>query len=508
MSDARRTAAKISFDGTDISADISPYFISMTYIDSEEDKADDLQLKLHDRDRIWLQSWLQAVFSSSVSERTSTAVPYKVNAPSGVVMREAPSLTARVLNIYAFGTEISVTDTSGSWFKVDMGGTTGYIFGEYLTAAGASADGVSGYPTLQYGANNDYVKQMQTLLIGKGYPLAKYGADGYFGSETRAAVEAFQKDSGLTVTGTCDEVTWAALAGTSGTGTAAATKKAGFIINASIVRQNWNDGHANELQCGQFELDTVQCQGPPDTVTIKATALPFSKDVRQTKKDRAWEAYTLSGIGNEIAANAGMACMFESKTDIQYQRIEQRQEADIAFLSRLCHDAGLSLKVTNNILVVFDQATYESAEPITTIKKDDGSITKHSLSTSKADVEYQSCRVSYVAPDGTLIEGIAKLSDYDPEAKGNQQLEVKAKVADIAEAQRLAEKTLRLHNKYQKMAQFSMPGNPDLVSGICVQLEGWGPWDGKYIIKEARHQLSRSSGYTTTITLRRVLGGY
>lgn len=507
MSDARRTIAKISFDGTDISADIAPYLISVAYIDSEEDSADDLQIKLHDRNRIWLQSWLQAVFSSSVSERTVQAVTYKVNAPGGVVMREAPSFTAGVVNTYAYGTEISVLDTSGAWYKADVGGTAGYIFGEYLTAAGASANGVSGYPTLQYGANNDYVKQMQTLLIGKGYSLPKYGADGYFGSETRAAVEAFQKDAGLTVTGVCDEVTWAALIGTSeGTGTA--TKKAGFIINASFIRQNWDDGHAAELQCGQFELDTVQCQGPPDTITIKATALPFSKDVRQTKKDKAWEAYTLSGIGNEIAANAGMACMFESQTDIQYQRVEQRQEPDIAFLSRLCHDAGLSLKITNNIIVIFDQKTYESAEPIATIPKDSKSYSKHSLSTSKADVEYQSCRVSYVGPDGVLIEGIAKLSDYDPEAKGNQQLEIKAKVADIGEAQRLAEKTLRLHNKYQKAAQFTVPGNPDLISGVCVQLEGWGPWDGKYIIREAKHQLSRSSGYTTQISLRRVLGGY
>lgn len=501
---SRSTKAKISFAGTDISQEIERFLVSVAYIDEEEDAADDLQIKLEDSEQIWLQSWLQYIMNSSVSERNTNAVMYKATAQGGVIMRESATTESAEVGVFAFGTEVPVTDTSGIWYRVETGGASGYILGEYLSAAGASTGSVAGYPTLRFGANNSYVAEMQMLLIGKGYSLPKYGADGYFGSETQAAVQTFQTDAGLAVTGVCDEITWAALLG----GSSESAQTAGFVINASFIRSGWNDGHADELRCGQFELDTIQCQGPPDTITIKSTALPFSKPVRQTKKDRAWEAYMLSGIASEIAGNAGMACMFESQTDVLYQRVEQRQESDIEFLSRLCHDNGLSLKSSNNIIVIFDQATYESAAPIMTIKKGDHSYTKHTLSTSKANVEYQSCRVSYVSPEGTLIEATAKLTDYDPEAKGNQQLEVKAKVADIAEAQRLAEKTLRYHNKFQKTAQFSFPGNPDLVAGICVMLSGWGPWDGKYIIKQAKHQLARSSGYTTTVTLRRVLGGY
>lgn len=448
MSEARRTTARISFAGADITSDIAPYLLSVSYIDAEEDAADDLQIKLQDRDNVWLTAWLGAALDASATQgqqnaavQTAAGAVYTVNAKSGLILREAPSKESARLNAYAFGTEVNVTDASGSWYAVEVGGQSGYMWGGYLTK---KEDGTA-------------------------------SADG---------------------------------SASSGDGGASSGASAGFLIRATFERENWDDGHGDSLDCGQFELDTVMAQGPPDTVTIKATSLPFSQTARQTKKDKAWEAYKLSGIASEIGGNAGMTVMFESDTDIQYQRTEQKAESDIAFLSRLCHDAGLSLKITNNIIVIFDQAKYEAAEPIQTITKGDGSYTRHSLSTEKANVEYASCRVSYTTPEGNLIEGVAKLSDYDPEAKGNQQLEIKAKVADIGEAQLLASKHLRYHNKFQKKAQFSFPGNPDLVAGICMQLKGWGPWDGKYIIREAKHQLTNSSGYTTTVSLRRVLGGY
>ena len=56
---ARRTTAEVVFGGTDITSSIRSYFLSMTYTDNEEDEADDLQIKLEDRDSIWLEKWLR-----------------------------------------------------------------------------------------------------------------------------------------------------------------------------------------------------------------------------------------------------------------------------------------------------------------------------------------------------------------------------------------------------------------------------------------------------------------
>lgn len=68
-------------------------------------------------------------------------------------------------------------------------------------------------PTLRKGDKGAYVILAQTELINKGYSCGKSGADGIFGSNTEAAVKAFQKDHGLKVDGIIGDATWNALDG-------------------------------------------------------------------------------------------------------------------------------------------------------------------------------------------------------------------------------------------------------------------------------------------------------
>ena len=56
---ARKASLSVSFNGTDISAVVSKYLMSLSFTDNEEDEADYLQIKLQDRDGTWLQQWLQ-----------------------------------------------------------------------------------------------------------------------------------------------------------------------------------------------------------------------------------------------------------------------------------------------------------------------------------------------------------------------------------------------------------------------------------------------------------------
>ena len=57
------------------------------------------------------------------------------------------------------------------------------------------------FATVNMGSNGAHVTKLQYALIGLGYPLPRFGADGSFGGETKRAVEAFQEDVGLTVDG-------------------------------------------------------------------------------------------------------------------------------------------------------------------------------------------------------------------------------------------------------------------------------------------------------------------
>ena len=278
-----------------------------------------------------------------------------------------------------------------------------------------------------------------------------------------------------------------------------------FKIKADIVMENWKGGGKDvRLPCGEFELDSVEATGPSSVVVVKATALPFSSSIRQTKKTKAWESYTLSGIANQVAGQNGLKCMYESSINPSYGRVEQSKQSDIKLLERLCKDAGLSLKATDKMIVIFDQGKFEKKAPVRTITKGKDYIS-YSLRTSTAGTQYTSCRVSWSDPlTAKKIEGVARVEDYDEEAKNNQQLEVKAKVASAGEAKAIAEKRLRLHNKFSKTGKFTLPGEPVLLAGNTVQLAKWGAFDGKYLISQAVHKVD-GKGYTTTAQIRRIL---
>lgn len=68
-------------------------------------------------------------------------------------------------------------------------------------------------PWLNPGDVGSPVVSMQSLLESNGYMLEAFGADGEWGSETSAALDLFQHESGISEDG-CGPDTWAALIGT------------------------------------------------------------------------------------------------------------------------------------------------------------------------------------------------------------------------------------------------------------------------------------------------------
>lgn len=285
-------------------------------------------------------------------------------------------------------------------------------------------------------------------------------------------------------------------------GTDVSTK--GLKIGASI-RLYEPDGQMKQLNCGEFELDSIKASGPPSTVTIKGTSLPYGNGIRTEDRDKAWEKYTLSRIGAEIASNAGLGFIYDCPEDPTYNRVEQAKQTDIAFLQELCHRNAYSLKVSDGKLVIFDQKRYESLASIAQIGWMDGTYTKYDLSTQEGDTIYAACRVRYYHPgDNVTYEGIAYAEDYDESKEDNLMLAVSSmKVTSNEEAKALAAKLLHMHNRYEKTGSFTLLGNPLLSAGLGVTLSGFGSFDEKFIMSQCKHDVS-SSGYTTKLKLRAI----
>jgi phage protein D len=281
----------------------------------------------------------------------------------------------------------------------------------------------------------------------------------------------------------------------------------GTTVHAVAIQRNWNsDGASRILDCGTFEVDTLDASDFPSTVTIKATSLPYDSSVRTQTATRVWENIKLSAIVNEIAGKHGMTAMFESDYDPFYQRREQIQISDVVFLKELCAAAGISLKATAKMLVLFDEQKYETLPAIYDIVRGSADYESARFSSKTGDVSYGKCHVSYTDPaTGKTIEYTYTPRDGDKD-NDTQILEVNEKVSDREEARRLAMKRLRQKNKSELTADFTLVGDVRLIAGVNVNVSGWGVFDGKYIIESAAHNFT--GGYTVAVKLRRVLEGY
>lgn len=68
-------------------------------------------------------------------------------------------------------------------------------------------------PIVRFGEKSEKVRAIQGILIVRDCSCGRWGADGEFGNDTRAAVLAFQRRNGLAADGDVGPITWAALLG-------------------------------------------------------------------------------------------------------------------------------------------------------------------------------------------------------------------------------------------------------------------------------------------------------
>lgn len=118
---ARRTSIEVFFAGTNITKSMQQYLISLSYTDNEEDETDDLQIKLHDRDKIWLEKWLNDAIQAAADTPTpksddddkESSSPYKVTAKGGLAVRSRPSDQYYQYGSLPYGTIVDVKSISG-----------------------------------------------------------------------------------------------------------------------------------------------------------------------------------------------------------------------------------------------------------------------------------------------------------------------------------------------------------------------------------------------------------
>ena len=132
---------------------------------------------------------------------------------SSLNMRKSNSSESRVLKTLREGTTVEVLSSSGGWYKVKAGGTTGYVSKKYVkkasssdsSSSGKSSSSSSSSSTCSVGDSGVAVKAVQKKLKSLGYYSGS--VDGDYGAGTKKAVMAFQKANGLKQTGNVNSAT-------------------------------------------------------------------------------------------------------------------------------------------------------------------------------------------------------------------------------------------------------------------------------------------------------------
>ncbi len=280
----------------------------------------------------------------------------------------------------------------------------------------------------------------------------------------------------------------------------------GAKLSASIEVLDWGaQGDSATIPCGTFEVDEIEVSGgSASKATIKAISTPITSKVRGNAKTKAWQDIKLSVIASEIAKNAQLAVYLETDEDPEYQREDQIEETDLNFLQGLCADAGLSLKVTHDKIVIFSQEMREQQAAILT-------ITPAMLTTwqfkSKSNKVYSSAKVEYHDPEtdeDIEYEYFGETADLNSEDKNDRTLVTNQRCKSLSEAEKLAKNSLRDANKFEVTGSFSCMGDVRLAAGSNVQMFGFGRFDGKYVIDTATHKIG--TGYTVSVSIRRAMG--
>ena len=278
----------------------------------------------------------------------------------------------------------------------------------------------------------------------------------------------------------------------------------GATLTISIITQNWmaEDEEEKQLDLGMFEIDEIEMTGLPHEVKIKAVSVPDNNTLRGVERNRSWEKTKLSAILGDVAAGAGMEAYYSVDDDPELDRAEQTEESDLAFLLRLCKDAGFALKISDGKIIVFDEAEYEQKEPVVTIHREGSGVKNYQIQ-SKTRNTYRACRVKYM---NTRTGDNIDYTFTPDESKKGKVLQVNEQVESIAAAEKLAKKKLHEKNCEETTIGLTLMGSFDLLAGNTVMLKGFHAFDGKYIITKGSHSIG--GGYSLSVDLRRCLDGY
>ena len=251
------------------------------------------------------------------------------------------------------------------------------------------------------------------------------------------------------------------------------------------------------VRMGLYTVDEVSVEGPPDTVIIRARAANFRKSLKE-QKTRAWENVSLDTLVRSIGSEHELEPVI-SKTlsDNVINHIDQTDESDLHFLTRIAKDYGAISKPVDNRLIFVPKGEARTAtnQPMPEFNLNKSDLTRYSF--SFADRGKYEAVIAHWHNNSTGKQIPVKAGDQT--ARPIFTLKGLHPDADAAEA--AARAKLSALQRGQATGSLTLPGQTDITAEAKVKLKGIkDKVNGDWIVTRAEHRLS-SSGLTTRLNI-------
>ena len=155
------------------------------------------------------------------------------------------------------------------------------------------------------------------------------------------------------------------------------------------------ENETNFLDLGTFYVDEPTFED--HKLTLKCLALPLDQNIRDQKNSVAWENVTLKELVIQIANKHEMNAELYAE-NVFFERLDQNQETDLAFINRVVKEIGLNMKVSDDKIIIFDDEEMEKNDTIEVFNIKDYRIRSFSLKKKNKEI-YDKVEVSYYDPD-------------------------------------------------------------------------------------------------------------
>lgn len=294
---------------------------------------------------------------------------------------------------------------------------------------------------------------------------------------------------------------------------------------------------------GSYKITEVSWSGAPDTLHITAQSADTS-DRFSEAKEKSWHKTSLKEIIESIAAANGYTPIIgKAYQDEKIDHIDQSNESDAAFLSRLAerYDAIATVKHGRLLFVSSGEATTASGQPLPTIRITRNSGDQYAFRYSSTE-SYNAVRAYYIDKQtGKKHEVVITEDNYDPVKKtvtttkkyktkrkdGKTHKTTTKEVTEIKQKDTTGKKIKTLRHTYQspktaatgacaaykKLKRGAMEfdislavGRPDIAPESPVTLQGFKPEIDaeKWVGKETVHTLD-GNGLTTAVKLQSLI---